>query len=202
MTSISVENLSKRYGYQWIIRDFNQCFDHNLIYGISGNNGSGKSTLIKMLSGYLSPTSGDIKFIENGKIKPINIVFEQISLAAPYTDLINEFTLEEVFSFHCKFKKMNKYLDFKAFESIIELSGHSKKTMQHFSSGMKQKVQLAMALLSETPILLLDEPTSFLDQSAKEWFTTLLQENTKDKIVIIASNDSYDLKFCENIIPL
>ncbi|MBK9735659.1 MAG: ABC transporter ATP-binding protein [Saprospiraceae bacterium] len=202
MTHILVNNVSKRYGYQWIIKDFNHSFYHNNIYGISGSNGSGKSTLIKMLSGYLSPTTGDIKYVEKDTTTPIYSVFNKISLAAPYTDLINEFTLEEAFVFHRKFKKMSADLDFKTFESLIQLAGQSKKTLQHFSSGMKQKVQLALALLSETPILLLDEPTSFLDQAARKWFSEILQNNIKDRIVIIASNDRYDLDFCRQIVSL
>ena len=67
---------------------------------------------------------------------------------------------------------------------------------------MKQKVQLALALMSDTPIILLDEPTSFLDQKNKDWFIALLHENIRDRIVIIASNDADDLSLCKEILNL
>lgn len=199
MTEIFVKKLSKRYGYQWVVKDFDSHFQSDKIYGIAGKNGSGKSTITKMISGYLTPTLGEIQYNIDKKKIGIDYVFKYVSLAAPYTDLINEFTLSEMFSFHCKFKKLYKPLTFKEFEKIIHLSNQKEKTLQHFSSGMKQKIQLALAILSDTPILLLDEPTSFLDQYNKEWFADLLNVYKNNRIVVIASNDPFDLNLCENI---
>ena len=90
-------------------------------------------------------------------------------------------------------------LTFKEFETVIHLPNQKEKTLQHFSSGMKQKIQLALAILSDTPIILLDEPTSFLDQFNKEWFSELLNNFKHNRIVIIASNDPYDLAICEDV---
>jgi ABC-type multidrug transport system ATPase subunit len=123
-------------------------------------------------------------------------------MAAPYTDLINEYTLQEMFEFHIKFKQIKEDIDFKQFESIIELPGQSQKSLQHFSSGMKQKIQIALALLSETPIVLLDEPTSFLDAKAKSWFEKLLVEYKNDRLILLASNDHFDLDQCDLMVDL
>jgi len=202
MTEIKVEKLSKRFGYQWIIRDFDGIFNAGQTCGITGNNGSGKSTLIKMLSGFLSPTSGDIRYIVQGKKVANELIFSHISLAAPYTDLINEYTLSEMFIFHQKFKKFKTLITFKEFEDIIRLNGQREKPLQHFSSGMKQKIQIALALLSDTPYLLLDEPTSFLDKAAKSWFAELLLLHAQSRIVIIASNDAFDIGLCGEVIEL
>ncbi len=202
MTQILIDQLSKRYGYHWIIRNFEYTFASETIYGISGSNGSGKSTLIKMISGYLTPTSGMIDYRIQGSKINVSSIFPYISLAAPYTDLINEYTLTEMLDFHLKFKKFKHKITFKEFEQKIHLSGQKDKTLQHFSSGMKQKIQLALALMSDTPILLLDEPTSYLDYDAKAWFAALLAENAKDKIIIIASNDGYDLDLCNTVVQL
>lgn len=199
MNEIVIDKLSKRYGYQWIIRDFESRFVSDRIYGIAGSNGSGKSTLIKMISGYLTPTSGTIDYQMQGNKVNVASIFPYISLAAPYTDLINEYTLAEMLHFHQKFKQFKAKITFKEFEQKIMLTGQKDKTLQHFSSGMKQKIQLALALLSDTPILLLDEPTSYLDGDAKAWFKSLLAENVKDRVVIIASNDHYDLDLCTEI---
>lgn len=199
MTSIITEKLTKRYGYNWVIRDFDHTFLSNTVYGISGNNGSGKSTLIKMLCGFLTPSSGTIKYWVSDHSVSNTQIFKHMALAAPYTDLINEFTLPEMLTFHQKFKPFKARLDYKEFEEIIQLSGHKNKSLQHFSSGMKQKIQLALTLLSDTPYLLLDEPTSFLDKSAKKWFENLLNFCSKDRVVIIASNDTFDINLCNQV---
>ena len=189
MTEIEVSQLCKRFGYQWIIRDFNGTFRSENIYGIAGNNGSGKSTLVKMLCGFLSPTMGSVTHIVQGAEICKEDVYGYVSLAAPYTDLINEYTLSEMFVFHRKFKKFKTHVSFQEFEDLIQLSGHKGKYLQHFSSGMKQKVQLALALLSDTPFLLLDEPTSFLDKTAKSWFSEMIHNYAQNRVVIIASNE-------------
>jgi len=67
---------------------------------------------------------------------------------------------------------------------------------------MKQKIQLALALLSNTPFVLLDEPTAFLDSNAKKWFSAMLNAYTKDRLTIISSNDAFDLEHCSNILVI
>jgi ABC-type multidrug transport system ATPase subunit len=202
MNTITISRLSKRYGYNWIVKDFNHSFASNIIYGIAGSNGSGKSTLIKMLSGFLTPSTGDIIYQIDGKIIPGHLLYKSVSLVAPYTDLVNEYTLEEMFNFHQKFKPFNHKITFQEFQNTIMLHGQNQKILQHFSSGMKQKIQLSLAMLSDTPILLLDEPTSFLDKDAKQWFTYLLSSCKTNRIIIIASNDPYDLNLCDEIVTL
>lgn len=202
MTQIQGQSLSKRYGYQWIIRELDLEFNTGSIHGIAGGNGSGKSTLIKMLSGFLSPTSGWITYTIGHKTIPVQRIFPYISLVAPYTDMINEFTLKEVVDFHGKFKPFKRKFSYQELEDIIQLKGHGDKTLQNFSSGMKQKVQLALGLLSDTPILLLDEPTAYLDKNAKSWFTELLSAANPDTLVVIASNDTFDLDLCQKILYL
>lgn len=202
MTKIELESLGKRYGFQWIIRDLSVNFESHHIYGITGNNGSGKSTLIKILSGYLSPTNGKISYQVNNAAVTVEKIFQHVSLVAPYTDLINEYTLPEMVAFHTKFKPFAVPLSFKEFEDMIQLKVQNNKTLNHFSSGMKQKIQLALAILSNSPILLLDEPTSFLDANARQWFQQLLQNNRRDRLIVIASNDSYDLQLCNQLLNM
>lgn len=106
MTTIQASNLSKRYGFQWIIRDQSFELTSKDVHGIAGANGSGKSTMMKILSGYLSQSQGTIKYSINGNTIPVSRIYQYLSLAAPYTDLINEFTLDEMLQFHSKFKKI------------------------------------------------------------------------------------------------
>ncbi len=199
---ISVEKLSKRYLYDWIIRDMDFVFESNSITGVNGINGSGKSTLIKLLSGYLSPSEGKISYTYND----INIgrsdLFQHISIAAPYTDLIQEYDAEEMFLFHTKFKKLREPIGVEDFLEKVKLKGNRGKQIQFYSSGMKQRLQLAIALFTDSRLLLLDEPTSYLDNTNKEWFYNLLGEGLKDRTVIIASNDLDDFRYCTNVISL
>lgn len=202
MSGIRATSISKRYTYRWVLKGISCNFPSDRVSGIAGNNGSGKSTLIKILSGYLSPSDGSVEYHVNGSVIRTEQVFEYVALAAPYTDVVNEFTLREMFRFHSKFRPFRENLSFQQFEEKIRLAGHDDKPLSHFSSGMKQKTQLALALLSDTPFLLLDEPSSFLDENARQWFVDLLHDNKKGRVVVIASNDPSDLALCSEVIRL
>jgi len=199
---ITLEKLSKRYLYDWIIRDMDFVFETNSITGVNGINGSGKSTLIKLLSGYLSPSEGSISYEIDGKKIDRSDLYHHISLAAPYSDLIQEYDAEEMFLFHCKFKKLRRDHDVKTFLEKVNLKGNKGKQIQYYSSGMKQRLQLAMAVYTDSKLLLLDEPTSYLDNTNKEWFYNLLEDELSDRTVIVASNDLDDFKFCTDVMTL
>jgi ABC-type multidrug transport system ATPase subunit len=202
MNEIHINSLSKRYQFQWVIRNISYSFSESKMYGIGGRNGSGKSTLLQILSGYLSPSSGSVCYVVSNQNIGASLVFKEVSLVGPYTDVINEFTLQEMFHFHFKFKQPFNGCTFQQFEEIIELQKQGNKQLNHFSSGMKQKIQLALALLSKTPFLLLDEPTSFLDSDAKKWFSEMLATYAQDRLTIISSNDSFDLGHCTEVLLL
>ena len=125
MNSITASNISKRYGFQWIIKDFNAVFSQGKVYGIAGKNGSGKSTLIKILSGYLTPSKGNISYHISDKEIVKDQAYVHIALAAPYTDLINEYTLKEMFLFHQKFKPLKESFSFNEYPVEIKYSRHS-----------------------------------------------------------------------------
>lgn len=192
-------DLGKRFQFNWVVRNCNWTFSPNSITGISGRNGSGKSTLIKMLATQLSPSTGKIRFVHDEVNITEGSVFNHLSLVGPYTSLIQEFSLEEQFDFHFKFK--NKAFDFSLsdFISILEYESYGNKLIETYSSGMHQRLQLAFALLSDTSLVLLDEPTSFLDFEAKKWFYNLLSVYGDNRTVIIASNDQEDLAVCREI---
>lgn len=188
--------------YDWIIRDMNHTFEYNSITGINGINGSGKSTLIKMLSGYLSPSEGQINYELDGNSLDRSDAYIYISLAAPYSDLIQEYDASEMFNFHKKFKNLRSDLDVNSFLEKVNLKGNKGKQIQFYSSGMKQRLQLAFALLTDSKLLLLDEPTSYLDETNKDWFYNLLKEEMKHRTIIIASNDLEDFRYCTETITL
>src|SRR5690606_8438251 len=149
-------------------------FEQGNSYAILGANGSGKSTLLQVISGSLSPSEGNIIYRNQEQPVDPEQIFQQLSLAAPYLEFIVELTLTELISFHFKFKPFLAGYDA---VKIIELLGFEKsknKLLKYFSSGMKQRVKLALAFCSDTPVLLLDEPTSNLDTEGIAWYHTLI----------------------------
>jgi len=200
--AIKANNLGKRYGYQWIINDLNFIFDNSLVSGITGSNGSGKSTLIQLLSGYLTPSEGKVQYIIDDIEIATSQFYRHLSLVAPYTNLIQEFSLREMFEFHFRFKNKIEDFSYEEFLDLIHFKDQEDKFLGLFSSGMKQKVQLGLALLSDAPFVLLDEPTSFLDMEAKSWFEHTVAKYKKERVIIIASNDEFDLALCERFVGM
>src|ERR1700753_1955820 len=101
---LSLQNIGRRFNRDWIFRGVDYTFYSGKIYAILGPNGSGKSTLLQVLNGSLSPSIGTIGFFNDDVAVEIDKVYQHLSLAAPYLELIEEFTLSEVIDFHFKFK--------------------------------------------------------------------------------------------------
>ena len=108
---VSFHNVAKRYRYEWIFRDIDFTFQNGKKYAILGPNGSGKSTLLKVLSGHLTPSKGKVNFSAGEKKIDIDEVYLHTSYAAPYIELIEEFTLLEALNFHKKFKPFLNQLE-------------------------------------------------------------------------------------------
>lgn len=198
--SVKLEKVAKRYDREWIIRDFSQELTSGKCYGISGRNGAGKSTLLRIISGHLSPTRGRVSFTSNGAALGSADVFPLISYVGPYIDLIEELTLEEAIDFHFQFKKLRPGLDKRELPQEQGLDRWKQRPIKTYSSGMKQRVMLGLALFSDTPLLLLDEPTTTLDTTAQAWFQEKLAQHKAGRLVVIATNVEEDLQQCEEVI--
>lgn len=194
---IELEKAAKRYRREWILRHVDMTIEAGKKYAIEGPNGSGKSTLLRMLSGHLTPSKGKIRHLVDGKIVDPDQVYRHLSYAAPYIELIEELTLAEALRFHRRFKDFLPGLDDSTILKLLSLPGNSSKLVRHFSSGMKQRLKLALALCSDTSLLLLDEPTTNLDQQGIEWYLQLVDRFAGDRTVIVASNVEVDFGFCE-----
>lgn len=192
---IILESLGKRYGLEWIFRNLNFHFQSGNSYALTGHNGSGKSTLLKVLSGGLTPSEGKILFKDGSKEYSQIEIANEVAYVAPYIQLIEDFTLQEMIDFHFQFKKM--YVTKDQLMEILDLNIHKDKSISNFSSGMMQRLKLSLAILSQTKILLLDEPTSYLDEKAIEWYKNLLSEYIFDRLVIIGSNQKHEYTFVE-----
>lgn len=199
---IELQAVAKRYRREWILRQVNLDLQAPRRYAVTGPNGSGKSTLLKILSGHLTPSRGSIRFSQNGSPIPISEVYQELTFAAPYIELIEEYTLVEALRFHARFKPFLPGLDR---EGVIELLGLGRARdlpLNSFSSGMKQRVKLALACCSRSRLLLLDEPTTNLDAQGAAWYLNLVDTYAKDRLVIVASNVEADYQFCDEIISI
>ena len=197
MMKINLEHIGRRFNREWIFRDVNYVFESGSSYAILGANGAGKSTILQVISGSLSSSEGSISYSKDGVLLNPENVFEHLSMAAPYLELIEELTLRELIDFHFRFKKFRSGLDRDFMIGLMGLKHSEHKAIKNFSSGMKQRVKLALAFCSDTEMVLLDEPASNLDQQGLEWYLNLVEKYTKDRILIICSNQLQEYSFCE-----
>ena len=198
---ISLKSVGRRFNQEWIFRNLTTEFISGSGYAVLGPNGSGKSTLLSVLTGSLTPSEGEIRFFEDREI-PVENIYARISLAAPYLELIETFTLREIIDFHFKFKAFEEGLDAKKLIAILGLEQSANKEIRYFSSGMKQRTKLALACCADTPILFLDEPTSNLDVQGVDWYRELIKKFTKKKLTIIGSNQAQEYDFCKESIQI
>lgn len=199
---IRLTNAGKRFYREWIFRGIDLHIGSSENIALLGPNGSGKSTLLQLISGATLPTEGSVSYSENNQPVDPERVYKHVSMAAPYLELIEDFTLEELIHFHFSFKKIRGSVT----ASVLEetgLSSKAKSQYRFFSSGMKQRVKLTLALCSDTSLLFLDEPCSNLDQAGIEWYSDMILKHGSNRTVLVASNTvKEEYAFCSRIIHL
>ncbi len=202
MIEIQLEEASKRFQYEWIFKNLSLTISQGQSIALTGSNGSGKSTLLKCISGAIPISSGHIRFKQFDKILPESDWFNFLTISAPYLELPEEFTLSELIDFHFKFKSPLNGISKAEILEIIYLEAHADKVISQFSSGMKQRLKLGLALLSEVPIVLLDEPTSNLDRKGIQWYQELIDQYRQNRILIVCSNEPREYEFCQQKVVL
>ncbi len=206
---IKLTNTGKRYNREWIFRHVDYEFSSGKSYAITGPNGSGKSTLLQVIAGAVQHNEGKIEYndIRSNIQHPASSIqypvsnidaYKYISIATPYLELIEEMTAIESLDFHATFKTLTKSIPEMLAE--INLENAASKQIRYFSSGMKQRLKLAQAFFSNTPVLLLDEPTTNLDADGIALYHKLINKYAKEKLVIVSSNDKQEYSFCEEVI--
>ena len=200
---IQVTAASKRFNKEWIFSNLDFSFTTGQHYALIGNNGSGKSTLLQIIAGYIGLTKGTIYWTNaaGSSIDSSNI-FQHISIAAPYLELVEEFTALEQIAFHQQFKPLQSGLSPIELLEKIGLGNTANKQIRNFSSGMKQRLKLALAIFDQAPILLLDEPCSNLDQEGIQTYHQLIKSYAMHKLIIVASNDPQEYQFCSQQLSL
>lgn len=189
---IIVKNLSKRFNREWIFKDLNYQFNSPGTYAIVGPNGSGKSTLLQVLWGQMVPSVGSIMCELNGQEIAQSDFFKHVSIATPYMDLIDEFTLEEMVKFHFSFKEIRDNKSLEEVMELLELNHARDKSISNFSSGMRQRLKLGLAFYSKCSALFLDEPTTNLDRKSIDWYSKHLEQISDRNLIFIASNQDHE----------
>ncbi len=202
-SSIQANSIIKVFGRRLIFRNFNFNFDKYGVYGISGQNGSGKTTLLKIIANLLSPTQGKIVHKHAGKEIPDEELHNYIGFVAPYLVLYDEFSPVENLKQFSKIRGV-KYDEEKANYLFEELNLFDRRNeiLKVYSSGMKQRVKLIFSLIHSPVFLLMDEPTSNLDDKGRKIIYDIIAKEKEDKIMIIASNDKSDLQECKQVINI
>ncbi|MCB0689827.1 MAG: ATP-binding cassette domain-containing protein [Saprospiraceae bacterium] len=199
---IELRNIGKRFKH-WIFRDINLTLTPSRSYGVVGHNGIGKSTLLRIISGYTAPSTGKVIYSVKGHVLDVHTAASKVSFAAPYIDVIEELTVLEMIRFHHSFKKfIVQTKSISDLLGLLELENHGDLMVGDLSSGLMQRLKVGLMIITQTPVLMLDEPTSYLDVKGKKWFHQLLGQFRDGRLVIIASNDPDDLTSVDESIDM
>jgi ABC-type multidrug transport system ATPase subunit len=198
---IRLAGAGKRFNREWIFRKAGLEFTSGTSYAITGPNGSGKSTLLQAIGGMLQLSEGTIAFHDE-QDNFLETPYQHISFCAPYLEVIEEMTLLEFLQFHQHFKALIPTLSVKEVIQLIGLEGAKQKQIRYYSSGMKQRVKLAQAIFSDTPVLLLDEPCTNLDTTGIQLYHSLIETYCKNRLVLVCSNDEIEYQFCTERISI
>lgn len=199
---LSIQKLTKAFNEKSVFKDLTFEVRAGSRFAISGPNGSGKSTLLKIISGGALPSSGKVQYTLNGKNIAEEHLFRHVHFVAPYNTVIEELTLRELFNLHQRLGLLKSFSTFDEWLLKLDYNFIGDQRIKMYSSGMKQRVKLGLALLDDRPLILLDEPGSNLDQKGKSWMNSLFTSLRNNQTLIIASNDMSEINFCKEILNL
>jgi ABC-type multidrug transport system ATPase subunit len=205
MTDLSVEliNLGKTYASHELFSNLNLLIKPKERFAILGANGSGKSTLLQIISGFIAPSKGSVVFKKSEQVIPEDVRYKEFAIASPYLELIEEFTIDEQIEFQRKFKPFVNDLSTNEIVTLSQLKNITGKPIKSYSSGMKQRLKLSLAILSDCPLLLLDEPCSNLDRSGVNWYQEMIGNFCNHKSILVCSNHQQEeYVFCSGEIQL
>jgi ABC-type multidrug transport system ATPase subunit len=214
---ITLIDAGKRFNRDWIFRHLSYEFIPGNQYAIIGPNGSGKSTLLQSIAGAIAISEGAIHYaasaapalagpasssalMASSPSSPVRVPHDQayrfLSLAAPYLSPIEEMTVTEFLDFHKIFKPFLPGLTTSDIIRTVGLESAAHKQIRYYSSGMRQRVRLAQAFFSDTPVILLDEPCTNLDTDGIDLYRGLVQTYAAGRMLVVSSNDAQEYDFC------
>tara|TARA_Y100000992_G_C21243143_1_gene481788 strand:- start:245 stop:982 length:738 start_codon:yes stop_codon:yes gene_type:complete len=205
-SSIEVKNLSKTYKSKKAVKNINFTINQNEIVGLLGPNGCGKTTTIGMILGLLKPSSGQVLInginIEKNKIS----LLHKMNFISPYIELPKKLKVQQNLIVYGKLynvKNLNERIEYLA--SKLRLNDLLNKVTGELSSGQKNRVSLAKALINDPSVLLLDEPTASLDPETGDFVRTFLEKYKKEKklSILLASHNMDEVKrLCDSVMMM
>jgi len=203
MYELTARGLGKRFGARKVFADINFSLATGDSIALTGRNGSGKTTLLMVLLALQRPSAGKVEYRKNGGSLDNDTVREHSSLVGPYLNLYDQLTAEENLIFFATVagssvtgKRINQLLE------RVGLEGRGSDLVRAYSSGMKQRLKYAVALLKEPAFLFLDEPGSNLDAAGKKIVAGIIEEYRSKSIVIVATNEKEEYGFARTICAL
>ncbi len=198
---VRLEHISKKYGSKYALRDFTATLE-NGVYGLLGTNGAGKTTLINAFMGII-PAQGDI-FINGTNIRSLGSDFlSNIGYLPQYPKFYRDFSVREFLRYMCVLKGIDQAdARIDALLDTVNLADAAGKKIGALSGGMRQRLGIAQAMLSDPGILILDEPTAGLDPRERIRFRNLISQFSENRIVILATHIVSDVEFIANKILL
>ncbi|MBM2840078.1 MAG: ABC-type multidrug transport system ATPase component [Bacteroidetes bacterium] len=202
--TLALNGVTKEFNRRSIFRDVSFSLGSGESLAITGRNGSGKSTLVKIVCGLLSPTRGTIEYVHDGKMIEGEDVRNHIGLVSPYLQLYDEFSGMENLELLSAIRSDRTLEDGRIDEVLndVGLWERRKDLLRTYSSGMKQRLKYAFAVVHRPDILILDEPTSNLDKDGIEMVTRRVREQQKSAILIVATNDADEATWCSKKVEL
>jgi heme exporter protein A len=196
--SITVNDLSKDFNRRPIFRDISFSLLSPSSLAITGKNGAGKSTLSKILAGLIGSTRGSITYTLNDKQVGIEEFKHYIGFVSPYLNLYDEFTALENLQLLSRIRATTQQNEsrMKDLLSLVNLWQRRDDLVGTFSSGMKQRLKYAFALLHNPIVLILDEPTSNLDEDGIEFVQRMVKQQKEEGVLIVATNDKEEAGWC------
>lgn len=188
---ILFENVNLKFGRLELFKNLNAEISGGKVFGITGRNGAGKSTFLKLAGKIIKPDSGTVKIVDA----------ETIAAVTPEMQIYDDLTALENLKFFSRLR--NKNLDAENIFSRVNLNLENLNLRAgNFSTGMKQRLKFAILLSVDAEIWLLDEPTANLDENGRNIFYGEILSAAARKIILLATNDTKDLKICNEIIKL
>lgn len=203
MTFVECRNLTKFFGYRRVFEGVCLRAEQGETLVVTGRNGSGKTTLLRLISGLAKPTSGEVVISVNGQPLDSDEVYHHLGFVTPDMSLYTELTALENLSFFASLRGLQlSNGDLREHLAEVGLEERADDVLRDFSSGLKQRLKLAFAVLHRPAVLLLDEPTSNLDAAGVEIVERLIRDQKQRGVVILATNNAEELKHGDQILRL
>ena len=200
--TISLSEAGKRFNREWIFRNCSIVFEQGGSYAITGPNGSGKSTLLQAVAGALQLSAGAISYAFKEEALENEFAYRHISMAAPYLESIEEMTALELLHFQQTFKPFLEGVSHRNILEAVGLEKAAEKQVRYYSSGMKQRLKLALAIFADSSALLLDEPCTNLDAAGITRYQELIGRYAGNRLLIVSSNDPQEYHFCRELVSI